>query len=384
MSLVSKLLGYESRILVMDLITQYQKLVSKTKLERDQSQELAVERLDRVRKKILGFKSAAASRKLLSRIFKVRREVSSLRSEKNGLYMFGGVGTGKSMMMDLFYDSVDISRKRRVHFHAFMHEIHENMKNTRLERKKDPITIVCRKILSETDLLCFDEFQIIDITDAMIVGRLFQELFSGGMTVITTSNFHPDDLYKDGLNRGLFLPFISLIKENLEVLKVDNQIDYRTKKLRTQDRFFCKRDSNAKKSFDTVWEEIVGHEAEELVIHYQGRVLKLENYVNGACRISFRNLCEKPLGALDYLNLCKHIKVLFLENIPVLSKSQNDLARRFILLIDTLYEANIRLVCLSSAEPENIYSSGRFEKEFSRTVSRLNEMRGDDWQRGIK
>ena len=216
----------------------------------------------------------------------------------------------------------------------------------------------------------------------MIVGRLFQELFSGGMKVVTTSNFHPDELYKDGLNRKLFLPFILLLKENLKILEVDNHIDYRNRKLRKSDSYFCEKKSTALVEFNEIWEEILVHGTQELVLPYQGRELKLQNYVNGACRISFQELCEKPLSAVDYLNLCKHIKVLFLEKIPIISSAQNDIARRFILLIDTVYETKVRLVCLSAVEPEGIYLGGRFKKEFSRTVSRLNEMRGDDWQRG--
>ena len=248
-------------------------------------------------------------------------------------------------------------------------------------RKKDPVRIICQEILNEIDLLCFDEFQIIDITDAMIIGRLFQELFFGGLTVVTTSNFHPEELYKDGLNRGLFLPFITLLMKNVEIVEVDNQKDYRNGKLRKEDSYFCEEEVTAAVRFNRIWEDVVDHGTQELILHYQGRELKLQNYGNGACRISFQELCEQPLSAVDYLNLCNHIKVLFLENIPILSNSQNDIARRFILLIDSLYEAKIRIVCLSAVEPEGIYSSGRFKKEFARTVSRLNEMRGDDWPR---
>ena len=365
----------------MDLIKRYRQLVAKGELAQDKSQELAIAQLKMVRDELIDTKFAGVSKNLLSRLLSVGRE-SSLENKKKGLYLFGGVGTGKSMMMDLFYESVDTSRKRRVHFHAFMYEFHENMKKVRLTRRKDPVSFICKEILKEINLLCFDEFQIIDITDAMIVGRLFQELFAGGITVISTSNFHPEELYKDGLNRELFLPFIRLMMDNLKIVEVDNQIDYRNRKLRKDDSYFCEVEVNASARFNKIWEDINDHGTQELILHYQGREFKIRNYVNGACRISFQELCEKPLSAVDYLNLCAHIKLLFLENIPILSNSQNDVARRFILLIDAVYEANVRLVCLSKVEPEGIYISGKFEKEFIRTVSRLNEMRGDDWHRG--
>lgn len=364
----------------MDLIKRYHAIISKGDLEPDKSQEQAINRLNIVKGEILDLRNFRATKRSLSGFFKVRG-TPSLESRNKGLYMFGGVGTGKSMVMDLFFESVNSSRKRRVHFHAFMYEFHERLKNIRLMRKKDPVRIICQEILNKIDLLCFDEFQIIDITDAMIVGRLFQELFLGGLTVITTSNFHPEELYKDGLNRGLFLPFVTLLMKNVEILEVDNRKDYRNRKLRREDSYFCKEEVTAVAGFNRIWEDIVDNGTQELIIHYQGRELKLQNYGNGACRISFQELCEQPLSAVDYLNLCNHIKVLFLENIPILSSSQNDIARRFILLIDALYEANIRIVCLSAVEPESIYSSGRFQKEFARTVSRLNEMRGDDWPR---
>ena len=364
----------------MDLINRYHAIVANNAFEPDKSQESAIAHLEMVKAEISDLKNSKGIKKPLSRFFRIRG-TPPLSPKKKGLYMFGGVGTGKSMLMDLFFENVNLSRKRRVHFHAFMYEFHERMKKIRLKRRKDPVRIICQEILNEIDLLCFDEFQIIDITDAMIVGRLFEELFNGGLTVVTTSNFHPEELYKDGLNRGLFLPFIKLVMRNLELVEVDNQKDYRSRKLRKEDSYFCEEKVTDASRFNRIWEDIVNHGTQELVLHYKGRELKLQKYSNGACRISFQELCGKPLSAVDYLNLCNHIKVLFLENIPILSNSQNDLARRFILLIDTVYEANIRIVCLSAVEPEGIYSGERFNKEFARTVSRLNEMRGDGWPR---
>ncbi len=368
------------RQFIMDLIKQYSELITRGNLEPDRSQEIAISELNIVREELLSVKPTQKSNNLLSRLFTGNGK-KTMKHNKSGLYLFGGVGSGKSMMMDLFFASINSSKKRRVHFHAFMYEFHENMKKIRQIRKKDPVHTLCKGISKQADLLCFDEFQITDITDAMIVGRLFKEIFSAGMTVITTSNFHPEELYKDGLNRGLFLPFIHLLMDNLKIVEVDNQVDYRNKKLRTEDSYFCEKQVAAEMKFNQIWDEILDNGTEELVIHYQGRELLLKNYVNGACRISFQELCEQPLGAVDYLNLCNHVKVLFLERIPILSKFQNDIARRFILLIDTLYEAKVRLICYAAVEPESLYSNGRFKKDFARTVSRLNEMRGNDWHK---
>ena len=253
------------------------------------------------------------------------------------------------------------------------------MRLVRSQRHKDPVKYVCNTLIKETYLLCFDEFQIIDITDAMIVGRIFEELFSGGMTIITTSNSAPDDLYPNGLNRNLFLPFLELIKKNLDVIKVDNDVDYRRKKLVEKDRYFHSNSVNAKKQFDNLWNSISSGAGEKFVIRYQGRQVELRNFNAGACRILFHEICERSLGPSDYLNICYHVKILFLENIPALDRSQNDIARRFMLLIDTLYEAKIRLVCYGLVHPDEIYPRGRFKKDFERTVSRLNEMRSETW-----
>lgn len=363
----------------MDLITEYNRLINQGYLQPDKSQEIAISQLNKLGSQFMSLQQKKKTNSQLFRLFR-QAPIKSSKPQNKGLYMFGGVGTGKSMLMDLFFESIDNSRKIRVHFHAFMYEFHEKIRKIRPTRRKNPVRTVCQEILKDISLLCFDEFQVVDITDAMIIGRVFEELFSSGITVVTTSNFHPEELYKDGLNRGLFLPFIRSLIDNLTVLEVNNLIDYRTKKLREGDSYFCEEDNLAVEKFDRIWQENNASRAKALVLHYQGRVLRLKNFVNGVCRISFQELCEQALSTVDYLHLCTHIKLLLLENIPVLTKDQNDAARRFILLIDTIYEANVRLVCLAAVEPEEIYRSGKFKREFARTVSRINEMRGDDWQ----
>ena len=283
------------------------------------------------------------------------------------------------MIMNLFFQSLDFSEKRRVHFHEFMLEFHQKTKKIRTFKNKDPVKIICNDLSKEIKVLCFDEFQIVDITDAMIVGRLFEELISTGVIIITTSNFKPYELYKDGLNRQLFIPFINLIENKFKILEVDNKVDYRKKKLKMQERFFLKKNIDDINKFYYLWKKLYDENSKEFIINYQSRELRLKNFSNGICKISFSELCEKPLSTVDYLNLCNYVKVLFIENIPQINNSQNDFARRFINLIDILYEAKVQLICFSSVNIEDIYIGKKLEKEFMRTVSRLNEMISSDW-----
>ena len=283
------------------------------------------------------------------------------------------------MIMNLFFQSLDFSEKRRVHFHEFMLEFHQKTKKIRTSKNKDPVKIICNDLAKEIKVLCFDEFQIVDITDAMIVGRLFEELISTGVIIITTSNFKPYELYKDGLNRQLFIPFINLIEDKFKILEVDSKVDYRKKKLKMQERFFLKKNIDDINKFNYLWKNLYDENSSEFIINYQSRELRLKNFSNGICKISFSELCEKPLSTVDYLNLCNYVKVLFIENIPQINNSQNDFARRFINLIDILYEAKVQLICFSSVNIEDIYVGKKLGKEFMRTISRLNEMISSDW-----
>ena len=283
------------------------------------------------------------------------------------------------MIMNLFFQSLDFSEKRRVHFHEFMHEFHQKTKKNRNLKNRDPVKIICNDIAKEIRVLCFDEFQIVDITDAMIVGRLFEELINNEVIIITTSNFEPNELYKDGLNRQLFFPFINFIEDRFKILEVDSKVDYRKRKLKIQNRFFLKTNKDDGNKFNRLWENLYENNSTDFIINYQSRELILKNFSNGICKISFSELCEKPLSTVDYLNLCNYVKVLFIENIPQINNSQNDFARRFINLIDILYEAKVQLICFSSVNIEDIYIGKKLDKEFMRTVSRLNEMISSDW-----
>lgn len=299
-----------------------------------------------------------------------------------GLYLWGGVGRGKSMLMDFFFDHVAIAGKRRVHFHAFMQEVHAGLHAARARGADDALRPVAADLFGGLRLLCLDEMQITDITDAMIVGRLFELLFEAGVTLVTTSNRVPGDLYKDGLQRERFVPFIRLIEERLEVLHLASPTDYRQNRLMGADVYFTPADRLAREAMAAIWEDLTGGDGAPLVLRVQGRAVDLPRFHNGVARASFWDLCAKPLGPADYLAVAGAVRVLLLDDIPRLSSENYNEARRFVTLIDALYEARVRLIASAAATPEMLYLEGAGSFEFERTASRLREMQAADWGRG--
>lgn len=298
-----------------------------------------------------------------------------------GLYLWGGVGRGKSMLMDMFYESVNTQRKRRAHFHAFMQEIHAAMHEVRKTGVDDAIKPVAEEIAGKLELLCFDEMQVSDITDAMIVGRLFGKLLEGGVAIVTTSNRPPDDLYKNGLNRQLFLPFIELLKAHMDVVEMASEKDYRQDRLAGNPVYFSPLGSEARAAMDAVWRDFTGGDAAPLTLQVKGREIELPQYRNGIARASFYALCGKPLGPADYLAIAEAVKVLMVDDIPCLSRSNFNEAKRFVTLIDALYEGRVRLICSAADRPESLYLEGEGTFEFERTASRLREMMSEGWGR---
>jgi len=348
-------------------VTQlYDARVAGGTLRRDPVQEAALTQLERVRRDL----DEPVAKGLLKRF--------SAPDPVRGLYLWGGVGRGKSLLMDLFAETVT-APKRRVHFHAFMQEVHSALHIARKKGAQDAIVPVADQIIAEVRLLAFDEMQITDITDAMIVGRLFERLFEAGVCVVTTSNRHPDDLYKDGLNRQLFLPFIDLIKEQMEVYELASGTDYRQNRLASQPTYFTPINAKARAAIQAVWIDLTGGETEELVLAVKGRKVILPAYRNGIARASFYELCGKPLGTADYLAIADAVKVLVVDNIPCLSRSNFNEAKRFVLLIDALYEAHVKLIASAEAAPEMLYLEGEGTFEFERTASRLREMQSESW-----
>ncbi|MBK5932769.1 cell division protein ZapE [Rhodovulum imhoffii] len=354
----------------MTLRDVYQSRVEAGDLYADPAQVAALSALERIR---LALESpSSAPRRGLFRKAKTPDRV-------RGLYLWGGVGRGKSMLMDLFFDTVQVTGKRRVHFHAFMQDVHSGLHAARKSGKDDALAPVATDIATDLRLLCFDEMQITDITDAMIVGRLFQLLFEAGVTVVTTSNRVPDDLYKNGLQRERFLPFIALLKEWLEVQHLASATDYRQNRLSGADVYFTPADRLARAAIDEIWRDFAGEGRAPLILKVKGRAVELPFFCNGVARATFWDLCAQPLGPADYLAIAKAVRVLILEEIPRLSSENFNEARRFVTLIDALYEARVRLIVSAAAEPEMLYMEGEGAFEFERTASRLREMQGADW-----
>jgi cell division protein ZapE len=309
-----------------------------------------------------------------------------------GVYLVGPVGRGKSMLMDLFYETVDVQKKRRTHFHVFMGETHRLIdawrKSDRPTRRArfgqhkgdDPIPPAADVIAAQARLLCFDEFQVTDIADAMILGRLFDALFARGVTLVATSNRLPDDLYLNGINRQLLLPFIALLKEKAEVVSIAGPHDYRLDRLRAAGTWFSPNDPESQRAFAALWREMLGPEEEDgETVEVLGRKLRFPHAAGGLLRTGFASLCSVPLGPNDYVAVAQRFHTIFLEDLPRLTESRREEARRLVILIDALYEARTHLVVLADAEPTELYPAGDGAFEFERTASRLQEMRSADW-----
>lgn len=314
-----------------------------------------------------------------------------------GLYVHGGVGRGKSMLMDLFFDCVPIPKKKRVHFHQFMLDCHATLHEWRgmdeearvasgFERgEDDPIPPLARKIAGEARLLCFDEFQVSDVADAMILGRLFENLFAAGVVIVATSNRHPDTLYEGGLNRELFLPFIEMIKSRTDLLTLDGPTDFRLERLKGMPVYYTPVNEETTEYMREAFFRMTDRNVEDAdkvpsaEIEVQGRALYVPKSSKGVAVFSFKRLCANPLGAADYLAIAWRYHTVFVVAIPKMSRAERNEAKRFVTLIDVLYENNVKLICSAAVAPDRLYSEGDGSFEFARTASRLIEMQGEDY-----
>jgi len=368
-------------------IAIYRAQVAEGVLTRDASQELAAEKLQSLHHALARYEPGAVGG------WKARLGLAGQAQEPLlGLYLFGGVGRGKSMLMDLFFKLVEVpgGRKRRVHFHAFMIEVHERLhawRQTNHEKdESDPLPKLAADIAGDTWLICFDEFQVTNVADAMILGRLFEALFDLGVVVVATSNRPPDDLYKDGLQRARFLPFIALLKEKLDILHLAGETDYRTTRLGDMDVYFTPPDAAADGALDAAFHRLTEDEAGERVevgpvtLTAQGRELEVPCAARGTARFTFEDLCGRPLGAGDYLALAQEFHTVILSGIPAMGPENRDLAARFGTLIDALYEHRVKLVCSAAAVPNGLYPAGDQSFEFQRTASRLIEMQTKEYK----
>ena len=317
-----------------------------------------------------------------------------LKPVPRGIYLWGGVGRGKSMLMDIFIDNAPVAAKRRAHFHEFMQDVHARIGAWRgldeADRKRrpeyvkqagdDPIPPVARGLALEARLLAFDEFQVSDIADAMILGRLFDRLFEEGVVVVATSNRHPDDLYPDGINRALFLPFIAELKERLDLVELNGGVDHRLRQLEAAPVYYAPLGADAEHAMGLAWKRLTqGATPHPCVIEVKGRKLPVARQTAGVAWFTFSELCARPLGAADYLAIADRFHTVLLDFVPRLQIDKRNEAKRFVTLIDALYEARTKLVMSADAEPDALYPAGDGAFEFERTASRLMEMRTHDY-----
>ena len=358
---------------------QYAALVAAGAIKPDVAQQALAGRLARLEQRLATYRLARKSSSL--GWFFGHREKHE--SPIKGLYIHGDVGRGKTMLMDLFCEASAVRRKRRAHFHEFMADVHERVYAYREKLKygaiagEDPIKLTAADLAEESWLLCFDEFHVTDIADAMILGRLFAQLFEDGVVVVATSNVEPDELYKDGLNRALFVPFIELIKEHMEVVRLEARADFRLEKLVGHKSWHVPADADAARALDAAWQRLaLGEEGAPLDLMVKGHAVHVPKAAKGVARFTFADLCERPLGALDYLRIAREFHAIVLDGVPVMGYEQRNEAKRFIALIDTLYDNAVKLVASAAAEPGELYHAeeGYEAQEFSRAASRLIEM----------
>ena len=344
----------------------YSEKINDGELREDAAQVIVAAQLNRLAKTLETREQRGAIGKFLNK-----------NGAPKGIYIYGDVGRGKTMLMDLFFASLNVRAKQRIHFHAFMQDIHR-----RRQALKDGNVVaqIARDLAKQAQVLCLDEMQISDIADATIVGRLFQALMALGTVIVTTSNLPPDQLYKDGLNRNLFLPAIKLMKTNFDVVSLASPTDYRLGRVKAWESFVTPLGPKADAHVQKIWERLTEvPKGEPVEIPILGRNLHVPESAHGCARFSFAELCEAPLGPPDYLALAANFQTIFVEDIPALKTSQRNEAKRFVLLIDTLYDARVHLVASSAQPPERIYPHGDHRFEFARTVSRLQEMQSAAW-----
>ncbi len=335
-------------------------------LKPDNAQAAAAARLEKLSEALADYKSGFS--------------LFGKKEAPRGLYLWGDVGRGKSMLMDLFFDDAPARPKLRLHFNAFMMDVHGRIHAERQRGGHDPIPPVAKSIAAEARLLCFDEFQVNDVADAMILGRLFEQLFALGTVIVATSNTAPDRLYEGGINRQLFLPFIAMIKERLEVIELSGPVDYRLQHIQGLNVYLTPLSRETDRAMDMAWARVTdGAKPKSTTLTVLGRSLPVPKAAHGAARFNFGDLCIEPLAAPDYLEIARHFHTVLIDHIPVMGENMHNVARRFVVLIDTLYDENVKLICSAAAPPEALYTGGIGAPAFRRTTSRLIEMQSAEY-----
>jgi cell division protein ZapE len=361
------------------ITARYAAGVAAGRVERDAAQVAVVDQLALLEARIVEYRLARKSSSLGWLFAASGKKETVLK----GLYIYGDVGRGKTMLMDLFFEASPVQRKRRAHFHEFMIDVHERVHGFRQKMKvgeyggEDPIALTAKELAREAWLLCFDEFHVTDIADAMILGRLFAQLFERGVVVVATSNVAPHELYRDGLNRALFVPFIDMLEAHMDIVRLSSRTDFRLEKLAGKPVWYVPAGAAADAALDDAWRRLTagnGGVPQELPL--KGRTVHVPRAAMGVARFSFHDLCEQPLGASDYLRIAREYHSIILDRIPVMTSDDRNAAKRFIILIDTLYDLNVKLIGSAEAEPDMLYrgEEGFEAQEFKRTASRLMEM----------
>ncbi len=362
-------------------LVAYRALLRDGVLQPDPMQELAAEKLQGLCRALAGYAPSGGASGWKATLGLARRR----DDPPQGLYIYGPVGRGKSMLMDLFVRAVPLAAKRRVHFHPFMIEVHDALHRRRRMRKEsaareDPIALVADEIAAGASLLCFDELEVRDIADAMILGRLFEALLARGVVLVCTSNTPPDELYKGGLQRALFLPFIEIIKQRLDLLELTSQKDYRQALLEGREVWHTPLGAPATAALDRLFADLTDGVAplgEELLV--KSRKVKVPAAARGIARFHFDDLCRAALGAEDYLAIARHYRMVMIDGIPAMDEAMRNETRRYITLIDALYESHTRIAATAAAAPEDLVTGRTHAHEYQRTASRLAEMRSAGW-----
>lgn len=358
----------------MNPIDLYRADIKAQRIEPDPHQEQVMRAFDHIyqaleeRQHHISFK--------LFRYFKLRLQVK--QSPVKGLYLWGGVGRGKTYLMDLFYDALSLREKKRLHFHHFMQEAHQQLKA--YQGQKDPLRKIAQAWGKECQVLCFDEFTVSDVADAMILGKLIEYLFEMGITLISTSNLAPDDLYANGLQRGKFLPAIALIKKHTTVIHLDHGKDYRLLFLKDAEIYHHPLDDQATQNLERYFEQLAPHAGEkEKTIEVLNRSLKTVWEADSIVWFEFLELCEGPRSQLDYIEIARVYHTVFLSNVTIMDKDKEGVAKRFVMLVDILYDHNVTLIISATVGAEDLYQGARLQFDFQRTISRLQEMQSKEY-----